>query len=147
MKYSLGVRIRHDATEIGGGFVCNSCAQHDCLRILVLEQLEHLIERERRADIGIENEEPVRLAFQYDIAEVIQATGSAQCLVFSEVFDAQLWEGGRDVVDERLENGFLVVTDNENLFDLRNTDNGAETVFNDWVTGNREEGLLEGLVG
>lgn len=51
------------------------------------------------------------------------------------------------MVDERLENGFLVVTDNENLFDLRNTDNGAETVFNDWVTGDREEGLLEGLVG
>lgn len=72
---------------------------------------------------------------------MIKTTCCAQCLVFAEVFDAQLWEAIGDGVDERLEDGLLIVADNEDFLDLRDAGNGAEAVLDNWVACDREERL------
>lgn len=73
---------------------------------------------------------------------MVQSTGRAQCLVFSQVLDAQVWEVGRDGVDEGLEDRFLVVADDEDFLDLSNGRNRAEAMFDNGVTCDREERLL-----
>ena len=42
-----------------------------------------------------------------------------------------------------MEDGFLVVADDEDLFDFGNVRNSLEAVFDNWVAGDGEEGLLE----
>lgn len=51
----------------------------------------------------------------------------------------------RDGVDERLEDGFLVVADNEDFLDLRDVGDCAEAMLDDGVAGDREEGLIKAL--
>ena len=139
---ALRVGVRHDAAEVAGRLARDSGAQHDGLGVLVLEQLEHVVERERRADVGVEHEEPVGLALEDHIAEVVETACGAQCLIFSEVLDGELGEAVGDGVDEGLEDGFLVVADDEDLLDLGDVRNGTEAVLDDGVTGDGEEGLL-----
>ena len=73
---------------------------------------------------------------------MVQATGRAQRLVFSEVLDAQMRPAGRDGVDELLEDGLLIVADDEDLLDLGDVCDGAEAVFDYGVAGDWEEWLL-----
>lgn len=75
---------------------------------------------------------------------MVQTTSGAQCLVFPEVLDCELWEARGDCVDEGLEDRLFVVADDEDFLDLRDVCNGAEAVLDDWVAGNGEEGLLVG---
>lgn len=75
---------------------------------------------------------------------MIQASCSAQCLVFSEVFDAQLREDIRDGVNEWLEDGLFIVANDENFLDFGDVCDCAKAVLNDGVTCDREEGLLRG---
>jgi hypothetical protein len=72
---------------------------------------------------------------------VVQATRRAEGLVFAQVLDAQLGPGAGDGVDEGLEDGLLVVADDEDLFDLGDGGDGAEAVLDDGVAGDGEEGL------
>lgn len=51
----------------------------------------------------------------------------------------------RDGVDEGLEDGLLVVADDEDFLDLRNGCDGAEAVLDDGVAGDGEQWLV-GLV-
>lgn len=141
MENALGVGVRHDATEVGGRLAGDSGTEHDSFGVLVLEQLEHVVERERRADVGVQHEESVGLALEDHIAEVVETACSAQCLVFSEVLDGELGEAVGDGVDEWLEDGLLVVADNEDFLDLRDVRNGTEAVLDDGVTGDGKEGL------
>jgi hypothetical protein len=53
----------------------------------------------------------------------------------------------RDGVDEGLEDGFLVVADNEDFLDLGNSCDGAEAVLDNGVACDREERLWQQLVG
>lgn len=52
-----------------------------------------------------------------------------------------------DCIDEGLEDGFLVVADNEDFFDLGNVGDCAEAVLDDGVACYREEGLIKALAG
>lgn len=83
VKYSFGMSIRDKATEVGGSIVADSGSKNDSLGILIIKELEHIIQGEGTADVGIEHEEAFRLAFQNSISEVVQTSSGAQCLIFS----------------------------------------------------------------
>jgi len=72
---------------------------------------------------------------------VVETSSRAQCLVFAEVLDAQVWPAGRDGVDEGLEDGFLIVADDKDFLDLGDVGDGAEAVLDYGVTGDGEERL------
>jgi hypothetical protein len=72
---------------------------------------------------------------------MVQASCRAQCLVFPEVLDAQVWEVVRDGVDKRLEDGLLIIADNKDFLDLGDACDGTEAVLDNGVTCDREERL------
>jgi len=72
---------------------------------------------------------------------VVETARRAQCLVFAEVLNAQVRPAGRDGVDELLEDGLLVVADDEDLLDLGDVCDGAEAVLDYGVAGDGEERL------
>jgi hypothetical protein len=74
---------------------------------------------------------------------VVKTSCRAQCLIFPKVLDAEVGEIVRDGVDEGLEDGFLVVADDEDFLDLGNTCNCAEAVLDNGVAGDREERLWQ----
>lgn len=147
VQHALGVGVRDDASEVGGRLVGDSCAEHDGLGILVVEQTQHLLQREGRADVGVEDKQLLGSALEDDIAEVVETTGGTQRLVLAQVLDAQLGPCCGDGVDEGLEDGFLIVTDNEDFLDLGDGGDGAEAVLDDGVAGDGEQWLVgDGLV-
>lgn len=78
---------------------------------------------------------------------MVETSCGAECLVFSEVLDAQLWEVVRDGVDEGLEDGLFIVADDEDFLDLWNGGDSAEAVLDNGVAGDREQRLWQRLVG
>lgn len=46
VKYALRVGIRDDTAKVGGRFIADSCSQNYGFRIFVLEELQHLVQRE-----------------------------------------------------------------------------------------------------
>ena len=139
--------VGDNASEVGGRLVRDSCAQHDGLGVLVVEQAEHLLQRERRADVGVEHEELLGPALEDHIAEVVETTRCAQSLVLAQVLNAQLWPGGGDGVDEGLEDGLLVVANDDDFLDLGDGCYGAEAVLDDGVAGDGEQRLAGLAVG
>lgn len=85
MEDLLGLWVGHNAAEVGGSVVADSCAENDSLGALLVEELEHLAKWERAADIGVENEKSIRTVFEDGITEVIETASCPQSLVFSEV--------------------------------------------------------------
>lgn len=83
VKNTLRVAVANNASEVRGCLATNTGAKDDGLSVLLGEQLQHLVEGEGAADVGIENEEPLGLALKDGITEVIQPTSSAEGLVFS----------------------------------------------------------------
>lgn len=147
VQHALGVRVRDDAAEVARRLVGDAGAQHDGLSVLVVEQAQHLLQREGRADVGVQHEQLLGPALEDDIAEVVEAAGGAQRLVLAQVLDAQLRPRAGDGVDERLEDRLLVVADDEDLLDLGDGGNGAEAVLDDRVAGDGEQWLAGSVVG
>ena len=54
VQNTFRVRVRHDATEVCGGIVADPCTQDHGLGILLLEQLQHLPQREGAAHVRIQ---------------------------------------------------------------------------------------------
>lgn len=73
---------------------------------------------------------------------MVEASCSAQCLIFSQVFDADVREALGDVFDEVPEDRFLVVANDEDFFDLLNLGNSPETVLDYRMAGDFEERLF-----
>ena len=78
---------------------------------------------------------------------MVETTCRAQCLIFSQVLDAQVGEVVGDGVDEGLEDGLLVVANDEDFLDLGDAGNGAEAVLDYGVACNGEERLPKCSVG
>lgn len=106
---ALGLRVRDDAAEVLGGVLADARAEDDGLCVFLLEELEHLGQGERAADVGVEDEEAVGLALQDRVAEVIQAACCAEGLVLAKVLDADLGELFAAVFDEVAEYRLVVV--------------------------------------
>jgi hypothetical protein len=87
-----------------------------------------LLEGEGAADIGVEDEETVRAALQDGVAEMVEATSRSKSLVLAQVFDGDLRVSAATVLDEVAEDGLIVVTDNEDLTNLRELSDGREAV-------------------
>jgi hypothetical protein len=87
-----------------------------------------LLEGEGAADIGVEDEETVRAALQDGVAEMVEATSRSKSLVLAQVFDGDLRVSAATVLDEIAEDGLIVVTDNEDLTNLRELSDGREAV-------------------
>lgn len=138
---TASVSIGDDATEVVGGFVAHSGAQDNSLGVLLNEELEHLVQRERAADIGIEHKEALGPALEDGISEVVQTASGAQSLVLAEVLDGDGGELLGGVLDEVTEDGLVVVADDVNLLDLfvGNAGDGGEAVPDDGVAGHFEE--------
>ena len=92
MEDSFCVGVGDNAAEVGGGVVGDSSSEDDCFSVLLVEEVEHLLEREGAADIGVEYEESFWLALHDRVSEVVQASCCAQSLVFTEVADFELGE-------------------------------------------------------
>ncbi len=58
-----------------------------------------------------------------------------------------MWEACGDGVDEGLEDGLLVVSDDEDFLDFGNIGDCTEAMLDYRVAGDREEGLYKLLVG
>lgn len=143
MQDTAGVGVGDDATEVGGGIVADTGAQDDGLGILLVEELQHIVEGERAADIGVEDEQALGAALENDVAEVVETASGAEGLVLAQVLDGDGGELLGRVLDEVAENRFIVVSDNVDLLDLLVGDavNGGEAVPDDGVAGNFEERL------
>ena len=92
VQHAFRVRVRHDAPEVRGRVVADPRAEDDGFGVLLLEELEHGLEREGAADVRVEDEEPVGAAFQDGIAEVVQTAGRAERPVLAQVGDLELGE-------------------------------------------------------
>lgn len=133
--------IGNDATEVGGGIVVDSCSEDDGLRILFFEQLEHLAKREGAADVSVEDENALGLALQDGIAEVVETASGAQSRVFTQVLHLELRELLGGVLDEVAEDGFIVVTDEDDLSNIGDLGEGFQAVVDNRMTGDFKEGL------
>lgn len=141
VQHALGMGVADDAAEVGGGLGGDARAQHYGFGVLVVVQLEHVVERERAAHVGVEHEEALRLSLENDIAEVVEAACGAEGLVFAEVANLQLGKGGADGVHEWLEHGLVVVADDEDLLDFGDLGDGPEAVLDNRVAGDGKERL------
>lgn len=141
MKNSLRVTVRHDTTKIGCCIVADSGTQNDGLRILVIEELEHLPKREGAAYIGIQDKESFRFALQDGISEVIETTSRAECLVLPQVLDFELWEFLAGIFDEVFEHALIIIANEDDFFDAIDLGNGLEIVPNDGMARNIKQGL------
>lgn len=85
VEHSTGVGVGDDAAKVGGGIVADAGAENDGLGVPLNEELEHLLQRERAADVGVEDKEALGAALEDGIAEVVQAAGGAQGLVLAQI--------------------------------------------------------------
>ncbi len=111
MENLLGLWVGHDAAEVGGSVVADSCAKNNSFGALFVEDLEHLTKWEGAADIGVENEESIGVAFEDSITEVVETASCPQSLVFSEVLYADLGKFSSGILDEVTENMLFIVAD------------------------------------
>jgi len=77
------------------------------------------------------------------VSKVKETTSSSKRLVFAQVADGDLRVFFRSILDERTENGLVIVTNDEDLLDVVDLGDSAETVFDDGVTGDFEERLCD----
>jgi hypothetical protein len=143
VKNAAGVGVGDDAAKVCGSLVAHAGTEDNSLGVLVVEELEHLIERERAADVGVEDKQPLGTALEDGISEVVQTTSGTKSLVLAEVLDSN---GGKllcRVLDKVAEDGLVVVADDVDLLDLLvgNARDGREAVPDDGVAGDLEEGL------
>jgi hypothetical protein len=125
---ALAMGVADDAAKVGCSVVGHAGSQNHSLAIFLLEQTQHLLQRERTADIGIEDEEAVGAAFEDRIAEVVETTSGSECLVFAQVLHGDLWVCAGAVLNEVAEDCLIVVTNNEDLVDLRQFGDRSEAV-------------------
>jgi len=143
VKHTAGVGVGDDAAKVGGGILANPCSQNNSLGILILRQFEHLVEWEAAADIRVQHEQSLRAPLEDRIAEVVEAAGGAQGLVFAEVFDRKIGKLGGGIFNEVTEDRFVVVSDEGDLTDRGDFGDGGQAVPDDGVASNIEEGLME----
>lgn len=143
VKHAAGVGVGDDAAKVGGGVVADAGTEDDGLGVPLNEELEHLFQRERAADVGVEDEEALGAALEDGISEVVQTAGGAQCLVLAQIPQVNAGEFLGRVLDEVAEDGLVVVADDVDFLDLLDAGNGREAVPDDGVAGDFEEGLGE----
>ncbi|KAI6757428.1 hypothetical protein HG531_003253 [Fusarium graminearum] len=143
VKNTACVRVGDDATKVCGSLVAHTGSENNGLGILVVEELEHLIERERAADIGVEDKEALGAALEDSITEVVETTSGSKSLVLAQVLDGDAGELLGRVLDEVAEDGLVVVADDVDLLDLLvgNAGDGGEAVPDDGVAGDFEQRL------
>lgn len=139
---SSRVGITDDAAEVGGSVLTDSSAQNDGLGVSVVEELGHLVEGERAADVRVQDEDALGAALEDSIAEVVQTASGAQGLVLAEVLDGQVGEGVGGILDEVLENSLVIVANHDDLLDRRHLGDGRKAVPDNGVTCDIKEGLL-----
>lgn len=64
--------------------------------------------------------------------------------MFAQIFDADVGKDVGHVLHEVAEDGFFIIADDEDFFDLGDFGYGAKAVFDNRVAGDVEEGLSEG---
>lgn len=141
VQNTLGMRIGDNATKVSGGVVANARTQNDGLGILLLEQTQHLAQRERAADVSVQHKQALRLALEDRITEVVETTGRTQRSVFPQVLDAELGELLRGILDKVTEDALIVVSNQNDLAHIGDLGERGEAVVNDRVAGDFEKGL------
>lgn len=128
MQDSLALRITHDTSEVCGGIVRHSRAQNDRLGILLIEELQHLLQREGAADIGVQNEESVGSTFEDGISEVVETSSRPQCLVLTKVAYSDVRVRPTAIFDKVAEDALIVVADNKDFANLGYFCDGSEAM-------------------
>jgi hypothetical protein len=143
VKNTACMRVGDDATKVCGSLVAHTGSENNGLGILVVEELEHLLERERAADIGVEDKEALGAALEDGITEVVKATSGSKSLVLAQILDGDTRELLGRVLDEVAEDGLVVVADDVDLLNLLvgNAGDRGEAVPDDGVAGDFEQRL------
>lgn len=81
------MRVTDNAAKVGGSLFAHTGSQDDSFGVLLPEHLQHLVEWEAAADIGVQDKDVLGAALENGITEVVQAAGGAKGLVFAEVLD------------------------------------------------------------
>ena len=137
------MRIRDDATEVGGSILADTSTKNDSLGISFLEKSEHVEQWERAANISVQYEEALWATLEDGIAEVVETSSSTKRLVLTQVLDCDLWELGGGILDEIAEDVLFVVSDHAYFLNMGNFRNRGETMPDDRVTGDLEKWLFE----
>lgn len=111
MQDALRVVVANNASEVCSGVVGDLGTQNDGLGVLLVEELEHLIQGEGAAHVGVEDEQALGLALENGIAEMVETTGGTKGLVFSQVLDGKVGVGNGGILDEVAEDGLVIVAD------------------------------------
>ena len=143
VKHAASVRVRDDAAKVARGILADPGAQDDSFGILLVEQPQHLVEREAAADVRVQDKDMLGSTLEDGIPEVVQAAGGAKGLVLAEVLDREVGKLAGSILDEVAENGFFVVADEVDLANRGNLLDGRQAVPDDGMAGNIEEGLRE----
>jgi hypothetical protein len=146
MEDPAGMGVRHDTTKVTSSIFADTGTKDDGFGITLLEKLQHVVQREGTADIGIEDEEAFRAAFENGIAEVVEAACGAEGLVFAQVDDFDLGEFFGGVFDEVAEDGLVVVADHADFLDVGYFRDGGEAVPDDGVACDIEKRLFRVLL-
>ena len=143
MEDSATVRIRDDATEVGGSIFADTSTENDGLGISFLEKSEHVEQWERAANISVQDEEALWATLEDSITEVVETSSSTKRLVLTQVLDCDLWELGGGILDEIAEDMLFVVSDHADFLNVGDFRNRGETVPDDRMTGDFEKWLFE----
>ena len=141
MEDPLSVCIRHNAAKVARSIIADSGAKDDGLCVPVLEELEHLVQGERAADVGIDDKESIGSTLQYGVTEVIETTSCSQGLIFSKVLDLDLGKFAGGVFDEVTEHALVVVPNDDDFSDIRDFGDGSQAVPDDGMASDIEEWL------
>ena len=71
MQDAVGVGVGDNAAEVGGSLIGHAGTKNDGFSVFLFEEVEHGFKGKGAADIRIEYEEPLRLAFEDSISEVV----------------------------------------------------------------------------
>jgi hypothetical protein len=132
-------------SKLLGSISLDASSKKNSLGLLLLKHFEHLHERERAANIGIQDEDAFRVSLKDSITEVVETSGGTEGGVFTEVADLEAGELGGPLPDRSGEDSLVVVSDKDNLLDRGDLGDGAERVPDQGVAGDFKEGLGAGL--
>ena len=69
---------------------------------------------------------------------MVETASGTQCLIFSQILNAQVWKLLARILDEVSEDGFVVVSNQNDFAETGDFGDGFEGVGNDWVAGDFE---------
>ena len=124
-----------------GSINLDAGAEQHCLSLLLLKDLEHLLQEERAAHVGVKHKAALGVALEDCIAEVVEAAGGAQGSVLAQVADLEAGKLGAPLADGGSKDRFISVADQDDFLDGRHLCDRTQRVPEQWMAGHLEQQL------